>query len=428
MNGPGYKWVLVALLFVVGALNYCDRTAIASVLPLIRSDLKLSDSQLGAIGSSFLWAYAIASPFGGMLADRRSRSRVIVWSLVAWSLITLATGFVTNAWQLISTRVLLGFVEAAYLPAAMALIADHHPSSSRATAIGLHSAGLAIGIVAGGLGAAYIGKQWGWPCAFYFLGGAGLVLAVIVNFLLHDGAAGGSAVRSEPQAPAAVNSLVMLARIPSFVIILLTCMALAVANNIFVNWLPLYFYETHQMSLPHAAFVGTFMIQSASMIAFLTGGMFSDKFARRTPMRLMLIQVVTGMIAPPFLFAFLAPKSDLILLYCCIFLFSFFQHFGDTSMRSLVCDLLTSKLRSTAFGLMNAASCLSGGFAVILAGFLKAEIGLAGIFTGTSGMTLFSAILMLIGYLFFLRRDLDRRAVAAEADRKGLGALPDNRP
>ena len=168
-EAPGYKWMLVAVLICVGAVNYCDRAAIASVLPLIRSDLRMSDLELAGIGSFFLWAYALASPLAGMLADRVSRSRIVVWSLVGESVLTLVTGFVTSTHQLWLARMLLGIVEAAYLPAAIALIADYHSSQTRATAIGLHAAGLGVGWVVGGAGAGYLGKHLGWQAGFVIL-------------------------------------------------------------------------------------------------------------------------------------------------------------------------------------------------------------------------------------------------------------------
>jgi MFS family permease len=140
-SDPRYKWRLVAFLFFVAALNYADRTATSAVFPLLRRDLGMSDLQLAAVGSFFLWSYAIGSPIAGYLADRLSRSRLVAWSLGLWSLITLATGMAPNAEILIASRALLGLAECLYLPAAIALIADHHPSESRATALGFHIAG-----------------------------------------------------------------------------------------------------------------------------------------------------------------------------------------------------------------------------------------------------------------------------------------------
>ena len=55
-----------------------------------------------------------------------------------------------TATQLLFMRALLGIAEAAYIPAATALIAEHHGSDTRARAIGIHLAGFSVGMVCGG--------------------------------------------------------------------------------------------------------------------------------------------------------------------------------------------------------------------------------------------------------------------------------------
>ena len=105
-----------------------DRVVIFSVMPLIRRDLALTDFQIGILMAAFLWTYAFCSPFAGYIADRVSRTRVIVGCLATWSLVTIAAGFVTSGHQMIGVRVLLAVSEAFYIPASLAIVADHHLS------------------------------------------------------------------------------------------------------------------------------------------------------------------------------------------------------------------------------------------------------------------------------------------------------------
>src|SRR3982751_4417735 len=90
----GYKWRLAGFLFFASALNYGDRTAITALFPLLRKEFDLSDLGLAGIGSAFLWSYAVCSPVAGVLADRISRAKLVVFSLMAWSLVTGMTGLV----------------------------------------------------------------------------------------------------------------------------------------------------------------------------------------------------------------------------------------------------------------------------------------------------------------------------------------------
>ena len=426
MKESNYKWVVVALLANVGALNYCDRAAISAVFPLLRTDLQISDLELAAVGSFFLWTYALASPLSGVLADRMSRSRLILISLVGWSAVTLVTGFVTTVPQLLATRVLLGFFEAAYLPAAIALIADHHSPRTRGTASAIHTAGLNIGLVAGGVGSGWMGHHFGWKTGFIILGVVGLALGVVVHFVLRDATPAKADSTPRPAAHGALAGFVALSRVPSFVLIIVACMIGAVGSNIFINWLPLYFNEKFHLGLASSGFFGTFALQSAGAIAVIAGGIFSDRVSAGRPERRMLIEGAASFLATPFLFVFLFPDPRLLAVNVGIFMFSFCQKFGYSSVMPLICDLLPPRLRSTAFGVNNAANCLVGGIGVIITVYLKATWGLSLVFAAISALTLLTAIIIVIGYVVFVRRDLARRAadIKAEEEAELAGRQP----
>ena len=117
-------------------------------------------------------------------------------------------------------RVLLGLAEAAYIPAATALIADYHGSDTRAKAIGIHIAGFSLGMIGGGSLAGYLGQRLGWRPSFFVLGAAGLLLTLACTFLLRDASphARQEAALSQPKSslPASVLELI---RIPSFLVL-----------------------------------------------------------------------------------------------------------------------------------------------------------------------------------------------------------------
>lgn len=105
----------------------------------------MTDAQFGLLTTVFLVVYAAASPFAGFLADRLSRSRVILASLLAWSLVTLATAWVTTYDQLLLSRIALAIAQAACMPASVALIVDYHRGSTRSIASGLLLSGAMTG-------------------------------------------------------------------------------------------------------------------------------------------------------------------------------------------------------------------------------------------------------------------------------------------
>ena len=181
-----YKWTLVALLWVVALLNYLDRQVLFAVFPLLTADLHVSSVQLGFLSTSFLWVYALLSPFGGYVADRFGRRRVILASLIVWSAVTWLTGEARSYGELVIARGLMGISEACYLPAALAMIADYHGVATRSRAVGLHQSGLYAGIVLGGFGGGWMGDRFGWRTAFLVLGVVGLAYGGILFFGLKE--------------------------------------------------------------------------------------------------------------------------------------------------------------------------------------------------------------------------------------------------
>jgi Arabinose efflux permease len=186
VTAPRQAWLLVAVLWVLALLNYLDRQVIFSVFPLLSTDLGLSNTQLGLLSTVFLWIYGGLSPISGFLADRFGRGRMISFSLLVWSAVTLLTGFSSSFTQLISARALMGISEACYLPAALARIASAHGPRTRSLAIGLHQSGLYVGMILGGVGGGWIGQRYGWRAPFLILGAIGIAYFVFVYLFFRN--------------------------------------------------------------------------------------------------------------------------------------------------------------------------------------------------------------------------------------------------
>src|SRR5665213_204656 len=304
------KWKIVVMVSVIGALNYADRTAISSIFPLLRADLALSDLMLAGIGSVFLWSYAIGSPVAGYLADRLSRTRMLLFSLVAWSVVMVLIGFVHSGIVLLGTQVLLGLVECIYLPASVALIADHHGPETRGTAMGVQTAVMYIGFIGGSAIAGYLGERFGWRVDFFTLGGAGLLLALIASFVLCDAPRVQSAGDILSKTTLSDNTLPgwsgvgKLLRMPGYVAVVSGAMLISIGTWTFLNWLPLVLYNRFHLSLAVAGLTGSSVLQVAAVAGIVLGGYLSDRLASRSPLRRMLILATAYFCAAPFLLIF----------------------------------------------------------------------------------------------------------------------------
>lgn len=403
-NSPHYKWILAGTLFFVSALNYADRTSVTSVYALLKTDMGFTDVALGAMGSVFLWSYALTSPFGGYLGDRFARGRLIIWSLAGWSLVTLLTGLAVLPWQLLAMRALLGIVEAFYLPAAFALVAEYHQQETRGTALSLLTLGNTLGMVGGGTLAGYLGQAYGWRTPLVALGLAGLLLAVICRFILPLHRAPLIANQPTVSFGAAVTTL---ARVPTILILTAAGLLTSIGSWVFINWLPLYFHENFRLSLGQAGFLGSSLVNVSGAVALATGGYVSDRVAARGPHRRMWMQAILILCATPVLLVFVITKNQTAVMAALV-VYSILRASADLNIIPLLCDLAGADKRSTVIGLTNMLNTMAGGAGVFVAGALKSTAGLDGVFASVAGILALDAALLFTGCVLFLKRDLAR--------------------
>lgn len=397
------------MLFAIAALNYGDRAAIASVYPLLRADLALSDVMLAGIGSAFLWSYAVGSPIAGFLADRLSRTRMLLLSLIAWSIVMACTGLVHNGILLLIMRVLLGIAECAYLPTSIALIADYHDADTRATAMGIQLAGMNVGLIVGSTIAGYLGERVGWRADFFIFGGIGLVLALIASFVLSD-VQSRQCLRDLPPGWSDIRELV---KMPAYLSVILGAMLISIGTWIFLNWLPLFFYDRFHLSLALAGLSGSSMLQLAAIAGSVFGGYLSDRFACGLLHRRILLLAICYFCAAPFLLTFLL-KTPLGIINASIFLYSLIRALGSAGECPIICELAGPHLRSTALGILNMMNCLAGGLGIMWAGLLKRSYGLEVVFGSLTITVSCAGAIVLTGYFLLIRRANSQSVVSID--------------
>ena len=366
------KWLVVAVLWGVAVLNYLDRQVVFSLLPLLERDLHATGFQLGLISTVFLWVYGILSPFGGMLADRVGRARVIVASLAVWSLATWLTSHVHSIDGMLWTRALMGASEALYLPAALALIADMHGEETRSLATGLHQSGLYTGLVIGGAWGGWMGDHTGWRVVFSVLGVTGILYLLVVAMVIRREA-------PRPLVPESRGGTLELLRTPGMLGVAGAFTAMAIANWLIYTWLPLFLFHRFHLSLTAAGFSATFYLQGASYAGVVIGGVLTDRWASRNPRARAWVQMIGLVMAAPFL-ALLGIAGSMYVLVAALIVFGFGRGLFDCNTMPLLRSVTGPERSATGYGILNLAGCVAGGFGAAVAGWMKETIGLASAF------------------------------------------------
>jgi AAHS family 4-hydroxybenzoate transporter-like MFS transporter len=163
-----------------------DTQAIGYVAPAIAKTMGLSRPALGPVFSAGLFGLMIGALVFGPLADRVGRKRIIVLSVVAFGIGTLATSFAYDARSLLILRFLTGLGLGGAMPNTVALTSEFSPRHRRATMVMAMFCGFSVGAALGGLIAAALIPAFGWRAVFVVGGIAPLLLAPYLAYALPE--------------------------------------------------------------------------------------------------------------------------------------------------------------------------------------------------------------------------------------------------
>ena len=292
----------LALLFLVSFFNYMDRYMLAVLLPAIKADLQLSDTEIGFItGLAFTLFYATMGIPIARLADRYSRKNIIAIALSVWSAMTAVCGLAQNFAQLAVARIMVGVGEAGASPPSHSLIADLFPVEKRARALSVYSLGAPVGILIGFMLGGWITQLYGWRAALFTVGIPGILVALVVYRKLHEperGASDGLAHKSEAPprhagldpASSAANGLPQKTEMPPFWFSLKTLMAsptfrhLSVGTGLYtvvwlgvVQWLPSFFTRSFGLEIGEVGTWLAIILSVSQIIGMLLGGWLADR-------------------------------------------------------------------------------------------------------------------------------------------------------
>ena len=182
-----YRTVVLCLLTLMYVMSFIDRQIIGILSPFIKEDLGFTDTQLGWLkGLAFAFLYAIAGIPIAWLADRYSRKKIITVALISWSAFTALTGAVSSFMYMFLARMGVGIGEAGGSPPSHSIISDLYPKEKRTSALGVYSLGIPIGIGFSYLLAGALVESLGWRGTLIFLGGFGVLLALVLALIVKE--------------------------------------------------------------------------------------------------------------------------------------------------------------------------------------------------------------------------------------------------
>jgi MFS family permease len=181
----GQQWRSLAAANVGFMLDAADVFLYAFALNRIRAEFALTNSQAGLVPTVTLIAAALAGIVGGILIDRLGRTRMLVYTILVYSVGSAGTALSSGIWSLVFWRTIVGIGLGGEWAAGAVLVSETWPAQHRAKAIGWMQSGWAIGYLLAAGASALILPRFGWRWLFV-VGFLPAIAAVFIRRGVHE--------------------------------------------------------------------------------------------------------------------------------------------------------------------------------------------------------------------------------------------------
>src|SRR5215813_1577538 len=272
---PASPRVILGSLTTLNLLNYLDRYVSAATLPLILTDLAITDAQGGLLQSLFIIAYALACGPAGWLGDSGRRLRLVASGVFVWSVATVASGLAPTYGWLLLARAIIGIGEASYAVVTPSILSDCYPAERRAPVLGIFYAAMPIGAALGYIVGGLVGASHGWRAAFFVAGAPGAVLAFLLLFLTEPARGALDAVHDTATPLALGASLHALVSRRSYLVNTAAQVIYTFSMGGLAAWMPTYFVRDREIPLANASATFGLLLVVAGFAGTLLGGRVS---------------------------------------------------------------------------------------------------------------------------------------------------------
>jgi len=313
----------LAILSFINLFNYLDRFLVPALFEsLKRSELRLSDTELGLLMTSFLIVYTLTAPVFGALGDRFARPRLIAFGVACWSVATSLAGFAGSFGALLASRASVGVGEAAYGTIAPSLLSDYFPADKRARVMAVFFCAIPVGSALGYVIGGFMDVHFGWRMAFFVAGAPGLLLALVTLWMRDPPRGAQDADCSPPPGgdqgtQLRATYLRLLANRP-YVFTVLGYAAYTFAIGGLAAWMPAFLERIRGMPHGEATMNFGYIVVVTGIIGTFAGGMLGDYCAKYSKRAYLWMSAAATVAAAPFVWFALTVASTTGYLVCMV--------------------------------------------------------------------------------------------------------------
>jgi len=177
------KWIIVITVVLCVLLELIDTSIVNVALNHMMGNLSATQQEVSWVVASYAIANVIVIPMTGFLAEQFGRKNYFMFSVILFTLSSMACGQSTDIWELVAFRFIQGIGGGALMATSQAILIDTFPPKQLALGQALFGMGVIIGPTIGPtLGGYIVDSSLGWPWIFYVNVPVG-ILATIFTFL-----------------------------------------------------------------------------------------------------------------------------------------------------------------------------------------------------------------------------------------------------
>lgn len=296
------------VLCAINLLNFYDRQAPGALVEPMRKEFGLSDTQIGLLGSTFIWIYALAGVPLGRLADVWSRKKLLTIGVTVWSALTAASGLAASFSFLVFTRLGVGVGEAVCAPVGTSWIGDLFPAKRRARVLSVFMLGVPIGGALSFLLCGPIAQAWGWRTALVSAAAPAIILVPLL-LLVREPARGASEEILEGTSASAIEatgkvkgSILAVLRIRTLWWIILSGALLNFNMYALATFLPAFMTRVHGYSVARAGVTCGVVYLIGGVLGGLLGGHLGDLVAGNARNARLWMAAIVALLGAPIMF------------------------------------------------------------------------------------------------------------------------------
>ena len=383
-NSMSYEWKAVLLLSLGFGLVSLDRWIIAPLFPMMMQDLNLNYQDLGNITGALAIAWGISSVVFGFISDKVGRRKILIPSIVGFSMLGGLTGLSSGVLILIFFRVIMGVFEGGYTPTSIALTQEASKESRRGLNIGIQQCTFAlIGLGLGPIIATQLLNvlpSWRWVFIISCIPG------FLVAFLLYKVIREPEFIKKTKEQGVNVQKfpwteIFKYRNIPLSVIGLLGLMS---CFFVIAAMLPNYLIDYLKLSVTDMGLV-TSAVGFGGFVGALIIPAISDRIGRKP------ILMTSYFLAIITLLAFIQVSSNKFLLFILLFIIACCV-FGNIVMLAAIvaAESVPKALAASAAGIpLGVGEIFGGGIAPVISGYVAQNHGIENIlYIGLIGLAI----------------------------------------